>query len=65
MIGLSMRGKTGTNIPGATSTSLILSNLQLTDTATNGGYRLLGINVSGTNSDPRMHWLSKWIPHRP
>jgi hypothetical protein len=42
--------KNGTNISGATTTTLTLNNLQLTDTATNGGYRLLGINAAGTNS---------------
>jgi len=41
--------KNGTNIPGATAATLTLSNLQFSDTATNGGYRLLGINVAGTN----------------
>jgi hypothetical protein len=41
--------KNGTNIPGATATSLTLTNLKLSDTATNGGYRLLAINAAGTN----------------
>ena len=39
--------KNGTNIPGATTTPLTLSNLQLTDTATNGGYRLVASNDWG------------------
>lgn len=42
--------KNGTNLPGATTTTLTLNNLQLSDTATNGGYRLLGINSAGTNA---------------
>ena len=42
--------KNGTNIPGAIAPTLTLNNLQLSDTATNGGYRLLGINAAGTNS---------------
>jgi hypothetical protein len=42
--------KNGTNLIGQTLPTLTLSNLQRTDTATNGGYRLLGINVAGTNS---------------
>jgi hypothetical protein len=42
--------KNGTNLPGATSPTLTLTNLQPTDTATNGGYKLLAINASGTNS---------------
>ena len=42
--------KNGTNIAGATTTTLTLNNLQLADTATNGGYRLLGINAAGTNA---------------
>ena len=42
--------KNGTNIPGATTTTLTLNNLQVTDTATNGGYRLLAINAAGTNA---------------
>ena len=41
--------KNGTNLVGQTSPTLTLSNLQPTDVATNGGYRLLGINVTGTN----------------
>lgn len=39
--------KNGTNIPGATTTSLTLNNLQLTDA---GGYQLLGIDAAGTNT---------------
>lgn len=42
--------KNGVNIPGATTPTLTLNNLQLTDTATNGGYALLGYNGAGTNS---------------
>ena len=42
--------KNGTNLVGQTTNILTLNNLQLTDTATNGGYRLLGINVAGTNA---------------
>ncbi|MDB6111205.1 MAG: Immunoglobulin subtype, partial [Pedosphaera sp.] len=42
--------KNGTNIPGATSQTLILNNLQLTDTATNGGYRLVASNAAGTTT---------------
>lgn len=42
--------KNGTNIPGAITPILTLNNLQFSDTATNGGYRLLGINVAGTNT---------------
>lgn len=41
--------KNGTNLVGQTSPTLALSNLQPSDTATNGGYRLLGVNVAGTN----------------
>ena len=41
--------KNGTNLVGQTSPTLTLSNLQPTDAATNSGYRLLGINVAGTN----------------
>jgi len=41
--------KDGIDLAGQTSPTLTLNNLQLTDTATNGGYRLLGINVAGTN----------------
>jgi hypothetical protein len=42
--------KDGVNIPGATSPTLTLSNLQLTSTATNGGYRLVASNASGSAS---------------
>ena len=42
--------KNGTNILGATTPTLTLNNLQLTDTATNGGYALLAYNAAGTNS---------------
>ncbi len=38
----------GPNVSGATTTTLTLSNLQPSDTATNSGYRLAGINSSGT-----------------
>ncbi len=36
--------KNGTNIPGATSATLTLNNLQVTDTATNPGYSLEALN---------------------
>jgi hypothetical protein len=42
--------KNGTNILGATTPTLTLSNLQLTDTATNGGYRLVASNGAGSSS---------------
>ncbi len=42
--------KDGTNISGATDTTLTLTNLKLSDTATNGGYRLVASNVSGSAS---------------
>lgn len=42
--------KNGTNLVGQTTPTLTLSNLQLGNTATNGGYRLLGINAAGTNA---------------
>jgi hypothetical protein len=42
--------KNGTNLVGQTSPSLTLSNLQLTDVATNGGYSLVAWNANGTNS---------------
>jgi hypothetical protein len=41
--------KNGTNISGANSATLTLSNLQLSDTATNGGYRLVAANGAGTS----------------
>lgn len=41
--------KNGTNLPGATSPTLTLNSLQLTDTATNGGYELVAFNSSGSN----------------
>jgi hypothetical protein len=41
--------KNGTNISGATSPTLMLNNLQLSDTATNGGYRLTALNAAGTS----------------
>lgn len=37
----------GVNVPGATNGTLTLNNLQLTNA---GSYRLLGINVAGTNA---------------
>jgi hypothetical protein len=39
--------KNGTNISDATSPTLTLNNLQPTDAATNGGYRLVASNASG------------------
>ncbi|HWX20037.1 MAG TPA: immunoglobulin domain-containing protein [Candidatus Binatia bacterium] len=42
--------KNGSNILGATTTTLTLSNLQLTDTATNSGYRLIASNGGGSTS---------------
>ncbi|MDB6109782.1 MAG: Immunoglobulin subtype, partial [Pedosphaera sp.] len=42
--------KDGVNIPGATAATLTLSNLQLADTATNGGYRVVASNASGSAS---------------
>jgi len=42
--------KNGTNIPGANSITLTLNNLQLSDTATNGGYRLVASNASGNTT---------------
>jgi hypothetical protein len=42
--------KNGTNIPGATSSTLTLNNLQLSDTATNGGYRLAASNGAGAST---------------
>ena len=41
--------KDGTNVSGATSATLTLNNLQLSDMATNTGYRLVAINGSGTS----------------
>ena len=41
--------KNGTNLPGATSSTLILNNLKLTDAATNGGYKLVAFNSAGSN----------------
>lgn len=41
--------KNGTNLPTATSSTLTLNNLQLTDAATNGGYELVAFNSSGSN----------------
>ena len=41
--------KNGTNVPGATSPTLTLSNLKLTDAATNGGYLLVAYNSAGSN----------------
>jgi hypothetical protein len=42
--------KDGTNIPGATTSTLILNNLQAGDTATNGGYSLVASNSSGVTA---------------
>ncbi|MDB6018454.1 MAG: Immunoglobulin subtype [Pedosphaera sp.] len=42
--------KNGTNIPGATTATLVLNNLQLSDTAVSGGYALVASNASGTVS---------------
>jgi hypothetical protein len=41
--------KNGTNLSGATSSTLTLNNLQVTDTATNGGYSLVALSANGTN----------------
>ncbi len=41
--------KNGTDIPGANSATLTLSNLQQSDTATNGGYRLVASNGAGNS----------------
>jgi hypothetical protein len=41
--------KNGTNIPGATSSTLTLNNLQFTDAATNTGYSLVAFNSAGSN----------------
>jgi hypothetical protein len=40
--------KNGANIPGATTSTFVLNHLQLTDTATNGGYWLVASNAGGT-----------------
>ena len=42
--------KNGINLVGKTTSTLTLNNLQPWDVATNGGYRLLGINAAGTNA---------------
>jgi hypothetical protein len=42
--------KNGTNIAGATTSVLTLNNLQLSDTATNGGYVLVASNSSGSSA---------------
>lgn len=42
--------KNGVNISGANAATLHLTNLQLSDTATNGGYRLVATNGSGSSS---------------
>lgn len=42
--------KNGTNIPGANSMTLTLTNLQFSDTATNGGYSLTASNRAGVVS---------------
>jgi hypothetical protein len=42
--------KNGSNIVGATTTTLTLSNLQPANTATNGGYRLVAFNGAGSTS---------------
>lgn len=42
--------KNGTNLVGQTSPILTLNDLQISDTATNGGYRLLAYNAAGTNT---------------
>ena len=41
--------KNGTNISGANSATLTLNNLQQSDTATNGGYRLVASNGAGNS----------------
>lgn len=38
----------GTNIPGATSSTLTINNLQPSNTATNGGYVLVASNAAGS-----------------
>jgi hypothetical protein len=42
--------KNGTNISGANSPTLVLNNLQLSDTATNGGYKLIASNGAGSTA---------------
>jgi hypothetical protein len=42
--------KNGTNITGQTAATLTLTNLQLSDTATNGGYALVAYNAVGSSS---------------
>ncbi|HEU5070169.1 MAG TPA: immunoglobulin domain-containing protein, partial [Verrucomicrobiae bacterium] len=42
--------KDGVDIPGANSASLVLTNLQPADTATNGGYRLVASNGAGSTA---------------
>lgn len=42
--------KNGTNVQGATAATLVLNNLQLSDTATNGGYRLVAVNGAGSST---------------
>ncbi len=41
--------KNGTNLPEATSPTLTLTNLKLSDAATNGGYKLVAYNSAGSN----------------
>ncbi len=41
--------KNGTNLVGATNPTLVLNNLQLSDMATNNGYRLVAFNSTGSN----------------
>jgi hypothetical protein len=41
--------KDGTNVPGATSPTLTLNNLQFSDIATNIGYSLVAFNSAGSN----------------
>ena len=42
--------KNGVDIPGANTPTLTLTNLTLSDTATNGGYSLVAVNSSGQAS---------------
>ncbi|HEY4416698.1 MAG TPA: hypothetical protein VGO57_13490, partial [Verrucomicrobiae bacterium] len=42
--------KDGTNVPGATSPTLTLNNLQFSDQATNIGYSLVAFNSAGSNT---------------